>query len=257
MAKLNIQDMYKSMVGWAEYKTGDEKHDPTHKLISFEDWERIIDHVNSLNEKIKDKDQKLFNKEKEIDGIRTEYAEKIAKINIKNTADITGLQEELLRQKNLNDNLLRIAKERANAKRGLQPKKKHTGYRYIGKISQIKVIKEHTKKGNTYESAWTFALETPYDATIPLNQVKDRIHDDLLESGGICNMMHLNAFITENSDGKKEIGVGEYKDAAEYLKGREQMNFIYDIKYINNPKSRLWEIQIYTTGAIESKTELL
>ncbi len=251
-------DMYKSVVGWAEYKPGDEKREPTHKLVSNEEWVQLANYMNLLKKKIKEKDQSLRDKDAEIGNIRDEYDIEITAIKKKAAEDALRLQTEVERQMGLNENLLRITRERVNAKRGLQPKKKHLGYRYIGKITQIKVVKERSKKdGNIYGSAWTATMETPYDVTVPLTQIKDRIDSDLFGEFGICSKIHIHILPVDDADGKKKVWTGEYLDLPEKLIDGDNGNYLYDLKYSANPKSRLWEVQLFTTSAIEALPELL
>ncbi len=249
-------NVYKTLVGWSELKADDNKHESSHKLLTNEEWEQVTDYVDTLKAKIKNRDQQIKIKDEEINNQRLYYDAEIAEMNKKSTEDIARIRDEVDRQKGLNENLLRITRERSNARRGLQPKKKHSGYKFIGKISQIKVVREHTKQnGYIYDTAWTATLETPYDATIPLDQIKDRINSDLLGEYGICGRMRINIFTVTDSSGKKCIWTGEYKDVIKALK--DERSFLYDIKYASNPKSKLWEVQMFTTGVIYASPELV
>ncbi len=250
-------DMYKAMVGWSEYRTGDEKHEPTHKLLSNEDWEQIMNYLETLKSKIKTRDQHLKDKDVEIENIHKEHKEEMANIEKKASENIARIQGEVERQKELNQNLLRICRERSNASRGLQPKKRHNGYMFVSKISQIKVVKERTKKdGNVYGTAWTATLESPYDVTIPLGQIKDRINSDLFDINGLFDQMNILFFVIEDEEGEKRIWTGEYIDVTEKMKEENKRNILYDIKFIGNPKSKLWEVKFFTTSEIEPLPEL-
>ena len=73
--------------------------------------------------------------EKTIQSVRSDAQYKIQAVEseaAKMVADLEGELEkerqESAYQRGLNKNLLRIAKERANADRKLKPKKEHTGY---------------------------------------------------------------------------------------------------------------------------------
>ncbi len=244
--------MYKTMVGWSEFRSGDEKHAPTHRLLSDDEWNQINKYVDSLQSKIRTKDQLLHDKDVEIRRIKEQYELALMEVKKKAAEDIAVAQSEVVRQKGLNENLLRISRERSNARRGLQPKKKHSGYRYVGKITQIKVVRDRTKtKGNIFTTAWTVTLETPYDVTLPLSVIQDRINEDLFKSDGICERMNLRYLMYTDATGKTAIWVGEYTEAIERLKDGSTTNYIYDIKYSGNPKSKLWEVQIYTINEIE------
>lgn len=164
-------------------------------------------------------------------------------------------EAEKQRQANLNNNLLRITRERANAKRGLQPKKEHSGYRFSGKIMQKKTICGHDKKeGALYADVWTATLETPYNGTIPIHQIEDRIFADLMGSDGILNRLYINYWTCQNDSGR--IWKGKYQDAVgDDNPGKK--NYLFDYKFIINPKSQLWEVQITTTKSIRALSELM
>ena len=67
---------------------------------------------------------RIYQAEQKISELRATTEDKITEIELENNK----LRETLDAQKELNANLKRIARERANAKRGLIPKKAHPGY---------------------------------------------------------------------------------------------------------------------------------
>ena len=76
-----------------------------------------------------------YNADKKIHQIQSEAQSRITDAEKKianNTAEwekkLAAEQQESALQRELNANLLRITKERANAERDLKPKKEHTGY---------------------------------------------------------------------------------------------------------------------------------
>ena len=166
---------------------------------------------------------------------------------------VAEAEAERDRQTNLNNNLLRISRERANAKRGLQPKKEHHGYRFSGKIMQTKTISGHDKKeGAIYTDVWTATLESPYDATIPIHQIQDKIFDDLKGTEGILSKLYIKYWTYKDSP---VIWKGTYAEAMNDNDGKE--NYLFDYKFMINPKTRLWEIQITTTKSIRALAEMM
>ena len=85
-------------------------------------------------------------------------------------------QKESALQRGLNANLLRIARERANADRKLKPKKEHTGYVVVSSME-----KEHRyKDGNGRWRAvvlWETVLETPYAVDFCVEEVRHLIQE--------------------------------------------------------------------------------
>lgn len=246
--------MYHSLTGWHEE---DEKHSATHMLLSMAEYETLCDERNgAIRARNKmEADAKEFKRQ----------AEGQANASIRNANENAAAQIEAMRkrmeaaeaeaqkQANLNNNLLRITRERANSKRGLQPKKEHHGYRFSGKIMQTKVISDHDKKeGAIYTEVWTATLETPYDGTIPIHQIQDKIFEDLKGSDGILSKLYINYWTYQNSP---VIWKGTYAEAMKDNENKE--NYLFDYKFMVNPKSRLWEIQITTTKSIRALAEMM
>lgn len=170
-------------------------------------------------------------------------------------------EQALERQINLNHNLKRIARERANADRGITPKKEHDGYlvlssrqwkeKYMYDLTEeeYKEMPDDFRRKHSYPcsdqriaDAWKSIIQTPYDASIPINQIGPIIeHDDLLH-GGI--LMDLNC----QQMSSREFN-GEYADFGTNDEGYD-INGLYRWAYVANYKSGFWEIEIYTTKSL-------
>lgn len=183
--------------------------------------------------------------------------EKIRVANQVADKKIESIKLELNKQIELNDNLLRIMKERANAKRGLQPKKKRSGYRFVGKIMQTKTISGHDKEiGAVYTDVWTTTLETPYDASISFRDIEERVQTDLFRKidddgyfndGGILTKNGIENLMYDNG----RLWKGTYTELNDWEKENDTSgNYMFDFKFMINPKTQLWEIQITTTDPI-------
>lgn len=177
-------------------------------------------------------------------------------------SDLEVTKEELKKQRNLNQNLKRIARERANAVRKITPKKEHDGYLILSSRQWVEHY-EYTYKDEEYDAmdyefkrrhpkpykehrkaqVWKSILQTPYDASLPLNQIKGIIEDDDLWNGGIlrdigCARMNIN-----NNNGL-------YQTFGKNEEGYEN-NGLYKWKFIANYKSGFWELEIYTTKSLQ------
>lgn len=250
-------DMFKAIVGWSEYKRGDDKHSPTHKLLTNEEYEDLNDEIARLKRLVSQKEREKEEAVKKINDAAVSYKKK-ADAEAQTVKDEAARRVEVAeaerdRQTNLNNNLLRITRERANAKRGLQPKKEHHGYRFSGKIMQTKTICGHDKKeGALYTDVWTATMETPYDGTIPIHQIQDKIFEDLKGTDGILSKLYIKYWTYQDSPA---IWKGTYSDAMEDNESEE--NYLFDYKFMVNPKSRLWEVQITTTKSIRALAEMM
>ena len=243
--------VYHGLAGWREE---DEKHEATHIIMALDEYHKIC---SERNRAIEDREKIINEAKKYAKKTKAEAAAKVNKVNEEASEKINEMEaqaieakEEAERQKELNRNLLRIARERANSKRGLSPKKKHCGYRIDGKIMQVKVVSGYNKKdGPVHSMPWAATLESPYDATIPIEQIEDKILGDLTDEG-ILEQMKVNYLLKESV-----LWKGKYSEAVK--KNENGQNLLFDYRFICNAKSGLWEIQINTTGAIAMPPEMI
>lgn len=177
----------------------------------------------------KDFSIKVLKSEKNI--LESKKNELIEKINLSETQivnlnnQIKNLMNEICdyRQKlqieiAKNENFLRIAKERANADRGLTPKRKHHGYLKIYKENS-NLIKSFIKKENigmktrsiSYKktlSIWKYNIQTPYLLELNSSISKEFIIKDLQEK---FNLQIYDSFISSTSESEiKKILEGSY-----------------------------------------------
>lgn len=155
------------------------------------------------------------------------------------TKENNNLKELLNRQLNLNNNLKRIAIERANAKRGLTPKKEHSGYVVLSSVQ----YKEHTHNGVV--DVWRSLLQTPYDASLPYEQITDDIWVDVLnrksvlESLGIIHMQR-----------KKDNGVYRTWTTIDDAGVERETCGLYRWNFKANYVCGLWEMTMYHTQSL-------
>lgn len=154
--------------------------------------------------------------------------------------EVAKLRAEVEYQKNLNKNLLRINKERANAQRNLRPKKAHTGYTVLSSRERI----ERYKAGKTLNAitVWETILQSPYSIDFPENQARKQIFEELLtqEGGWLLGKVGINSrWIT----GLEEIMKSPDANAK---------NRAYSVKLNANYKSGYWEYVVRHTLPLSS-----
>lgn len=171
-------------------------------------------------------------------------------------------EADLQHEKNLNRNMMRIMKERANQVRGIKPKKNHDGYIVLESRQWTQKHTEETwdtedheksyadnrgvaiKKGylkieHKEAKVWKSTLQTPYDASLPLAQVRDRIEKDL---GYVLNSIGCESRLKPEYNGKYyDFGINEEG---------YPMNGMYKWQYKANYKMGLWEVEIFTTKSL-------
>ena len=176
--------------------------------------------------------------------------------------DLAEARKDIENEKYLNANLQRIMRERANQARGITPKKAHDGYivlksRQWAETYPVEMwdTEDHqtryganrklaARKGYlTIEKRSVIVcrstLQTPYDATIPLDLVQGRvIREDLWDKGILmelgCNSMCGTAV------------TGKYMPSAEDRNKNVLYRWIFEANY----KSGLWELDIFTTKSL-------
>lgn len=132
-----------------------------------------------------------------------------------------------LERENLNKNLLRIMKERANADREIVPKKKHHGYIIL--YLQELYVKQEAYKSSTCDEppTWKTQIQTPYPINFKSFEIKKQIFEDF-EDNGIFAEMGIQTV----SD-KEETGIK-----------------IHHYLFRANIRTGYWEIEFYTMGEI-------
>lgn len=202
---------------------------------------------------------------------RISEAQQAADAARKEAADLRGqlviMSEELKNEKNLHRNMMRIMRERANQARGIKPKKEHDGYivlesrQWVEKYTEETWDTEEHKKifnnaakrkdaiRNGYlriehktANVWKSVIQTPYDASLPIRQIRDRVEDDDLWNGGILDDIGCTG-MCENKDN------GTYMDFGKTDEGYD-INGLYKWLFKANYRTGLWEMEIFTTKSL-------
>lgn len=237
-----------------------EKGEATHVRLTVDEYDDLQKTIATYKRQLAAEQAAHEQDVKKIKEYATDNALKVEKVADERVADanakIKAAEAERDRQASLNANLLRICRERANAQRGLQPKKTHSGYRFSGKIMQTKTVCGHSKReGTLYADVWTAIIETPYSGTIPIQQIEDRIFNDLRGKDGI--LLKIGVMYWHFKEDPVRIWKGRYADAISPEDNPRGLNYLFDYKFMVNPKSQLWEIQIMTTKPIRALAEMM
>ena len=167
-------------------------------------------------------------------------------------------EAELKRQKYLNGNLKRIARERANQDRNIRPKKEHDGYLVMSSRQWVENY-EYTYTDEEYEAldyqfkrshpkpykerrkadVWKSIIQTPYDASLPLDQIRGQVESEI---GDVLDSIGCQSWL------KPEYN-GEFYDFGTNEEGYPK-NGMYKWKYQANYKAGFWELEIFTTKSL-------
>lgn len=155
---------------------------------------------------------------------------------------LAGAQEEIAYQRNLNANLLRISRERANAERKLKPKKEHTGF-----VVVTSGEKEHRyKDGNRHLRTVLLretVLQSPYSVDFTEAQARKEIFEDLFqgdESGcSLIERMGIDAFYAD--------GYAELVEDTQWRDVYQQYNVMVETHLKANFRTGYWELSCLHT----------
>lgn len=179
---------------------------------------------------------------------QTEANRQIIQAQEKADEEIRKMVEEVERanaerdyQISLNQNLLRINKEKSNAERKLRPKKEHTGYVVIS--SQEKEVRYKAGKRMQSLVVWETILQSPYSIDFPEEQARTQIYNELLTNEGGWKL--------------GDIGI-----TSRYMASLEEMvenlgqkifeqNRAYSQRLRANYKARYWEYIVLHTLPLE------
>lgn len=223
-------------------------------------WSRIRSAEKAVKEAQDDADRREDAAWKEANRKLKEYEQKVdaaadRKVSVAQSAqeraeeraskaetEKNGLFEALKMQKDLNANLKRIAKERANARRGLTPKKNHSGYVVLFS-SQYRERYHNDNGKKCVANTWKSVLQTPYDATLPLENIKEDVWDELMHQ-----ILYPMGFRKVQDVDKN----GEYRS---WYADEEELCGLYRWDYKANYKTGLWEITLYHTKSLSVPAE--
>lgn len=211
------------------YKLEDKKHEGTHALLTLEEYEEIKDVIESLRRQLLTERQAHVMEQEKAKATCDSYAQQCKEEIASWKAHAAECQRKQEQAEKLNVNLKRICKENANAKRGLKPKKEHSGFVVTATSEIFERVK--VKKGMKEYRAYKSVVETPYSELMPLT---DELKEGAWKEG-------LKAFFNISW---KDTNNNNYLEAIK--EDRKAKNFVYRQNWRTNKKG-LWEIECYHT----------
>lgn len=234
-----MERVVKGFMGYGKEK---EENSATHIILTVEEYEELQKNIYDLKmnivkinraaqEQLRSKDIDCSKQIKEIEN--TAQNEKNSLLS-----NINKITKDLYQQEHLNLNLKRICTERANAKRGIKPKKEHNGY-IITRSEQYEhrytVLVSRKNKQCSYW-LWKSTIQTPFDSSMSWSAVEKEILQTLKESilfsfgikGKVVNFSDITKDTVENT-----VIWNMYKARANF-------------------KGGLWEIDIFHTKPVKN-----
>lgn len=226
--------------GFADISGDQNNPECTHVLLTKEEYMRL------LQEKAKAEQEKRFAEgearekirmaEQELE-YRTAAAEKFAKEKIQQVEQkLDAERSESAYQRSLNENLLRISRERANADRRLRPKKEHTGYVVVSSAEKEISYKDYYGK-NKKAMLWETVLQSPYSVDFTEEQARHQMQE-LFNRGENGRWLISQIGINASTDGGYAHLISDPKTRAELA----VRNFLLDKRLRANYRAGYWEI---------------
>ena len=236
-----MERVYKSIMGW---KAENEKNRATHVILSVDEHNALQREITNLEYKLNN-NLKSYNQEIEkerqkanesVESIKKQAIERINSIQ----SDLNSAKVEIDRLNDLNANLKRIMRERANAKRGLKPKKVHHGYMVLDSQQYNYIFRYYVRgrANNDNFPCWRVRIQSPYDSSIPYDTIVKDIRNDLLKVFGAS----LDVQSVTNVEDKT------YDDFKKHWESDK--NFIFRTSYKANIRSGFWEVEYLVKSSI-------
>lgn len=271
-------------LGYRDVSGGASDYNCTHVILTKAEYDNIYEKIHKLEY---DKMEIQENCEKTIEkylqsyeesvragierGIKRnkEQNEKLLKkiYELKNDLETAAEERDAETQRadeaeELNANLIRIARERANQEQNIRPKKQKYGYKilskreYTQKYDNVYTIdqyndmpyewqKEHPRSRNSEvyvehmtATVWKSVLTTPYKATLKKEEVEQLIFRDLKK----CRY-DMGIFAIHHTNGKY---VRYYNKET-----RKPVNTLYKWELVDDYSRGYWQIEIYTTDELD------
>lgn len=155
--------------------------------------------------------------------------------------ELAVANDEISYQRRLNENLLRINRERANADRKLKPKKEHTGYVVCSSSEKDYTFRINRK--NHKIVLWETVLQSPYTIDFTEEQARKQIIDELFVKDENGQFFISKIGITAGYSN----GYAAMIEDNEWSKIHKKYNVMLERKLRMNFRLGYWEIAFYHT----------
>jgi len=238
-----LEKVVKRAIGYGKPK---ENEDFTHVILTEKEY-------NKNERKISDLENDIRKLEREYDSAIERYKrsanDKIAEIRTDADERIAEARAETEEYKNkvdclenINKNLIRISTERANAKRGLTPKKQHSGYVFLSVEEYIfncecYLAQKSNKTKVLKLPCFRIRIQSPYDVSFDLDSAKNLIENDFRNK-----KIYASLGIKMNYDLENWIE----QELINLWNNKEEANFKFKNIYKANFQKGFWEVEYLT-----------
>lgn len=196
-----------SLGGYKAIKKSQSDPECTHVILTLGEYNGLLQEIRKKENECRATRDKA---QSEIAQAKAAAESEIRQAQAEAKKEVEGMAGELQEERKakeyqlrLNETLLRITKERANADRKLKPKKEHTGYAVV--LSSEKEYKYKVDKRNWGAvTLWETILQSPYSVDFTEKQARGQIQQELFQSGDGGSWQIGRIGIQYDYDGKFE-----------------------------------------------------
>lgn len=229
------------MLNYKAVPGGNSDPECTHVILTKEEYGKLVAQIAKAEREAAETHRQAA---VSIEKVKQEARRWIAQEQEDCRKSLDALHEELQRAKEegvylegLNENLLRIARERANADRKLKRKKDHTGYVVISSTEKEYRYKVNQRDFETV-MLWETVLQTPYSIDFTEEQAREQTKEltgNEGKSDWLVGRLGVNASYN-----------GEYDEMLETAKWSDEQKAKYNImltrKLRANYRTGYWEV---------------
>jgi ElaB/YqjD/DUF883 family membrane-anchored ribosome-binding protein len=248
-----MEKVIKKTLGYSKPKPNE---DFTHVIYTQDEYNKNISDMHDLRQEVKrlekDYDNRLAHYKNSADDKIAEIREQADGRIAEARADRDKHRRIAQDYENANANLIRIATERANAQRGLSPKKQHIGYIFLS-MEQYTYNCECDVSGKNKITILKLPcvrvrLQSPYQVGFNLQAVKNFKSEDFTKKN-IYEMLGLEQqdFNIKNLNDNELINIWNTKDE----------NFVFKTVYKANFQKGFWEIELLTRFMVHTPPEMI
>lgn len=226
----------RTMIGYKDLAGGHSDPECTHVILTVEEYDDLLREISQAKQKAREERSKAADDQKESEKRLNSTIQQYKQAIEKWREALNEAQTEIAYQKGMNENLLRIARERANADRKLKPKKEHTGYLVVS--SGEKEMSYKDGNGNLRRKVlWETVIQSPYSVDFTEQQARKQITEELLrkDENGLRMIDQIGI------DGLYRKGYGSLLYDQEFCKEPEKFNIMLKPKFRENFRAGYWE----------------
>lgn len=240
----------RTMMGYKDVPGGYSDPECTHVILTRKEYDQIY---RKSRQAEMDAEIAKSNANKAIAEVKKNAAYTAQKARQEAQEQVAAIQRELeheraesAHQRALNANLLRIAKERANADRKLKPKKEHSGYGVMVSGEKEYRYKDGYRKLQNV-LLWEVVIQSPYTIDMSEAIARKQITMDLLKKNEAEETLIGRLGINGYYPGKYEDMV----DDQQWCSEPEKYNIALEFHFQMNGRHGYWEVKFLHTKALQ------